>query len=137
MKLFFDTSAFAKRYVTENGTSRVLDLCQQANSIGLAVVCLPELISTFCRLVRERKLTRSQYAQLKGDVLADIADVDVCMVTASVLDHTINALEGAPLRAMDAIHIGCALDYQPDVFVSADLRQVTAARSQGLQIEQA
>lgn len=135
MKLFFDTSAFAKRYVTENGTTRVLELCQQADSIGLAVVCLPELISTFCRLVRERKLTRSQYAQLKGDVLADIADVDVCMVSASVLDHTINALEGAPLRAMDAIHIGCALDYQPDVFVSADLRQVRAARSQGLQIE--
>ncbi len=135
MKLFFDTSAFAKRYVTENGTSRVLELCQQANSIGLAVVCLPELISTLCRLVRERKLTRSQYAQLKGDVLADIADVDVCMVTASVLDHAINALEGAPLRAMDAIHIGCALDYQPDVFVSADLRQVTAAQFQGLRVQ--
>lgn len=135
MKLFFDTSAFAKRYVTENGTSRVLDLCQQANSIGLAVVCLPELISTLCRLVRERKLTRSQYAQLKGDVLADIADVDVCMVTASVLDHAINALEGAPLRAMDAIRIGCALDYQPDVFVSADLRQVTAAQFQGLRVQ--
>ena len=37
MKLFFDTSAFAKRYVTENGTSRVLELCQKANAIGLAV----------------------------------------------------------------------------------------------------
>lgn len=135
MKLFFDTSAFAKRYVTENGTRRVLDLCQQANTIGLAVVCLPELISTLCRLVRERKLTRSQYAQVKGDVLADIADVDVCMVTASVLDHTIKAMEGAPLRAMDAIHIGCALDYQPDAFISADLRQVSAAQSHGLQVE--
>lgn len=135
MKLFFDTSAFAKRYVTESGTTRVLELCHQADSIGLAVVCLPELISSLCRLVRERKLTRIQYAQLKRDVLADIADIDVCMVTASVLDHAINALEGAPLRAMDAIHIGCALDYQPDVFVSADRRQASAAQSRGLQVE--
>ncbi|MGH8614534.1 MAG: type II toxin-antitoxin system VapC family toxin [Gammaproteobacteria bacterium] len=135
MKLFFDTSAFAKRYVTEGGTIRVLELCQQADSIGLSVVCLPELISTLCRLVRERKLTQVQYAQLKRDVLADIADMDVCMVTASVLDHTITALEGAPLRAMDAIHIGCALDYQPDVFVSADHRQVSAAQSRGLRVE--
>ncbi len=135
MKLFFDTSAFAKRYVTESGTIRVLKLCHQADSIGLAVVCLPELISSLCRLVRERKLTQIQYARLKGDVLADIADIDVCMVTASVLDHAINALEGAPLRAMDAIHIGCALDYQPDVFVSADRRQVSAAQSRGLQVE--
>lgn len=136
MKLFFDTSAFAKRYVTENGTSRVLDLCEQADSIGLGVVCLPELISTLCRLVRERKLTPAQYNQLKNNALADMGDVDVCMLTSSVLNHTINALEGALLRAMDAIHIGCALDYQPDVFVSADLRQVAAAQAQGLRVEQ-
>jgi len=103
--------------------------------LALRWVCLPELISALCRLARESKLTPSQYAQLKSALLADIADVDVCLVTASVLDHTINALEGAPLRAMDAIHIGCALDYQPDVFVSADLRQVSAAQSHGLRAE--
>lgn len=83
--------------MAEKGTRRVLELCQQAHSIGLAVVCLPELISTLCRLARESKLTRFQYAQLKGDVFADIADVDVCMVTASVLEHTINALKRVSL----------------------------------------
>jgi hypothetical protein len=35
----------------------VLDLCEQAGAISLAVICLPELISTLCRLVREGKLT--------------------------------------------------------------------------------
>ncbi len=37
MRLFFDTSAFAKRYIKEDGTKWVLDLCEQAGAIGLAV----------------------------------------------------------------------------------------------------
>jgi uncharacterized protein len=81
MRLFFDTSAFAKRYIKEEGTKRVLELCEQAGAIGLAVICLAELISTLCRLVREGKLTPSHYDLLKRNLLADIADVDICMLT--------------------------------------------------------
>jgi predicted nucleic acid-binding protein len=136
MRLFFDTSAFAKRYIKEDGTKWVLDLCEQAGAIGLAVICLPELISTLCRLVREGKLTSPHYDLLKRNLLADIADVDICMLTPSVLRYTIKILERFPLRAMDAIHVGCAMDYQPDLFISADRRQIVAAVQRGLRVEQ-
>jgi predicted nucleic acid-binding protein len=105
----------------------VLDLCEQAGAIGLAVICLLEIISTLCRLVREGKLTSPHYDLLKRNLLADIADVDICMLTPSVLRHTIKTLERFLLRAMDAIHVGCAMDYQPDLFISADRRQIAAA----------
>ena len=36
MLVFFDSSAFAKRYVQENGTEEVLALCDRAKKIGLA-----------------------------------------------------------------------------------------------------
>jgi len=39
MRFFFDTSALAKRYAAETGSDAVLVLCEQAQSIGLSVLC--------------------------------------------------------------------------------------------------
>jgi len=46
VKVFLDTSAFAKRYVAEPGSDKVMATCQQADSLVVSVICLPELIST-------------------------------------------------------------------------------------------
>jgi hypothetical protein len=43
-------------HVAEQGSDQVLAVCQQADSLVVSVICLPELISTLSRLVRERKL---------------------------------------------------------------------------------
>ena len=134
MKVFLDTSAFAKRHVAEQGSDKVLAMCQQADSLVVSVICLPELVSTLSRLVREKKLTKAAYLSLKGDVMADLADVDVCQITPEVLASVITLLELNPLRAMDALHVACALACKPDVFVSADHRQLSAARKAGLKI---
>jgi predicted nucleic acid-binding protein len=57
MRVFFDTSAFVKRYVDEPGSDCVQELCSRADQIALSVVCFPEMISTLNRLVRERKVS--------------------------------------------------------------------------------
>lgn len=134
MKVFLDTSAFAKRYVAEQGTDKVMALCQQADSLVVSVMCLPELISTLSRLVREKKLSKADYRELKGDTVADLADVDICQITSGIMDSIILLLESHPLRAMDAIHVACALAVDPDTFVSADHRQLLAAQKAGLKI---
>jgi predicted nucleic acid-binding protein len=38
---------------------------------------------------------------------------------------------------MDALHIACALEWGAEVFVSADARQLAAARRAGLRTKQA
>ena len=134
MKVFLDTSAFAKRYVVEPGSDKVMALCRQADDLVVSVICLPELISTLSRLVRERKLAKADYRKLKGDAMADLADVDICQLTPDVLASAVSLLESHPLRAMDALHVACALAVEPDSFVSADLRQHAAARKAGLKI---
>lgn len=134
MKAFLDTSAFAKRYVAEQKSDKVLELCQQADSLIVSVICLPELISTLSRLVREKKLTKAAYQKLKNDAIADLADVDVCQITPTVLISVISLLESYPLRAMDALHVACALAVEPDIFISADHRQLSAAKKAGLKI---
>ena len=134
MKVFLDTSAFAKRYVGEHGSDKVMALCQQADSLVVSVICLPELISTLSRLVREKKLAKADYRRLKRDAMSDLADVDICQITSGIMVSVISLLESHPLRAMDALHVACALAVEPDIFVAADHRQLSAARKAGLKI---
>lgn len=134
MKVFLDTSAFAKRYIAESGSDKVLELCQRADSLVVSVICLPELISALTRLVRERKLAKGDYRKLKRDAMADLADADICQLTPDVLNKGVMLLESHPLRGMDAIHVASALAVEPDIFVSADRRQHAAAKKAGLKI---
>jgi predicted nucleic acid-binding protein len=135
MRVFFDSSAFVKRYVSENGTQAVLEWCQRATEIGLSGIALPEIISTFCRLRREGKIDETQYQQLKSLLITDIQDAEICNLTPAVLAHAISSLETNRLRGMDAIHIGSALALKVDVFISGDNRQIEAAMQAGLRVE--
>lgn len=134
MRVYFDSSAFAKRYIIEDGTAEVLAWCDRATELAFSVIALPELVSAFRRLQREGRLTEGQYLQLKGDLMADIVDAVICDTTPQVVQKAIAVLEAHPLRAMDAIHIGAALVWGAEAFISADVRQCAAARLLGLQV---
>ena len=137
MRVFFDSSAFVKRYIREEGTDAVLAWCDRATEIGLSGIALPEIISAFCRLRREDRITETQYRQLKTLLLSDIEDVAICDLTPAVLAQAVLSLETNVLRGMDAIHIGSAVVLQAEIFISADLRQIDAAICAGLQVEKA
>lgn len=136
MRVFFDSSALVKRYIREAGTDDVLAWCDRATELAVAVIAVPEVISAFRRLVREGRLSGTQYAPLKADLGADLADAVVCELSAQVVQRAIAALEAHPLHAMDALHIAAALVGTADVFVSADARQCAAAGALGLQVVQ-
>lgn len=134
MRVFFDTSALAKRYVEEEGSEQVRALCADADALGVSVLVVPELISTLCRLVREGRLSSEDYQRLKSAVTADLSDADLCDLTQETFRQALRCLERHPLRALDALHVGSALVYQPDLFVSADRRQAKAAGREGLAV---
>jgi len=134
MSLFLDTSAFAKRYIAESGSDQVLALCRDAEQLAVSVICLPEMLSTLNRLVRERRLTAARYASLKRRVLNDLADADICELTTEVMAEVIHLLEDHALRPLDTIHIACAVAYQADQFASADRHQMIAARETKLKV---
>lgn len=137
MRVFFDSSAFVKRYVSETGTEAVMAWCDRATEIGLSAIALPEIVSAFCRLRREAKLGDTEYRQLKSLLLADIEDAALCDLTPEVLARSIGTLETSALRAMHSIHIASAVVLGADVFVSADRRQLEAAATAGLRVEAA
>ena len=134
MRVFFDSSAFVKRYVREEGTDVVLSWCDQATELCLSGIALPEIVSAFCRLLREDLVSPVQYRHLKTMLMADISDAAICDLSPEVIRQSIISLEKNVLRGMDAIHLGSALALNVDLFVSADARQCDAATQAGLRV---
>ena len=137
MRVYFDSSAFAKRLVDESGSAAVERLCSEATELGVGVLCVPEIVSALNRRRRERRLTRTQYDAAKRSLIEDVRDADIVNLTTSVVAASIVVLEAGPVRALDALHIGCALEWEADLFVSSDKRQLTAARRAGLKTRKA
>ena len=132
VKAYFDSSSFAKRFLDENGSDRVEAACAEATELGLSVLCVPEIVSALNRRRRERNLTRSQYDSVKRRLVEDVRDADIVNLTTSVVGLSVAVLEASPVRALDALHIACALEWEADLFVSSDNRQLAAARRAGL-----
>jgi uncharacterized protein len=136
MNIFFDSSALAKRYIEEEGSDQVDELCQRAETLKISILCIPEVFSALNRRHREGVISGSDYNHIKKQFSTDIGDAILVDLTADVITRTVALLENHSLRAMDAIHIACALESQTDLFVSADQRQLTAAQNEDLAVRQ-
>ena len=67
--------------------------------------------------------------------MEDVHDAVVLQATPAVISHAVKLLEANVLRAMDAVHIACAIEWQAGLFVTADGRQRRAAENAGLLTE--
>ena len=132
MKLLVDSSAFAKRYIQEKGSEQVEGYLQKASELALCIILMPEILSGLNRRLRENVLSTKDYKRLKGQLLEDVRDATVIQITPSVISHTVKLLENNTLRAMDALHVACALEWNADLFLTSDKRQFITAKKVGL-----
>ena len=132
MRTFLDASAFAKRFVDEDGSDAVERLCEQASELGLAVLCVPEIVSALNRRVREGSVSRDKYREAKARLASEVAGATIVNLLPDVITDAIGLLEATPLRAQDALHVACALQWRADLFVSSDGRRLGAAADAGL-----
>ncbi len=134
MKVFFDSSAFAKRYIVEPGSDKVEKICSESTALGVSSICLPEIISALCRLRRQSVIAEDQYETAKQALLRDLQDALVCNITPSVIKQSIHILETSKVRSLDALHIACALEFEAEAFISSDVQQLSAAKTAGLKV---
>ncbi len=135
MKLLCDSSAFAKRYVLEDGSETLDHLLQQASQLTLCTIAVHEIISGLNRRRRDQILSSNDYRTIKRNLMEDVHDSIVLQITPSVISHSVSLLENNTLRAMDALHIACALEWRAELFATADRRQLNAAQNAGLLTE--
>ena len=135
MKVLTDSSALAKRYVLEVGSDEIDRFLQNASQLGLCTILIPEVVSGLNRRRRENNLSDDDYRTVKTQLMEDVHDAIILQVTPSVISHSVKLLETNVLRAMDALHIACALEWQAELFVTAAKRQYEAAQNAGLRTE--
>jgi len=128
MKVFLDSSSFAKRFIKEKGSESIDGILSKASVLGLSVICLPEIISALNRKVREKSLSPYDYSLAKNRLSEDLQDAEIIQLTPNVISHVTTLLEVSNLRAMDALHVACAIEWEADLFVSSDKIQLQAAR---------
>jgi len=135
MKVLTDSSALAKRYVLEVGSDKMDQCLQNATQLGLCAILVPEILSGLNRRRRENNLSTDDYRTIKRQLMEDVHDAVILQVTPAVISSAIKLLETNVLRAMDALHIACAMEWQAELFVTADRRQYKAAINAGLLAE--
>ena len=144
---FFDSSALAKRYVTETGTAWVQALTDPAagHDLYVARITLVELVSAIARRKRNGDLTPQDATAALTDVRADfVADYLPIEVTASLVARAEALAEKHVLRGYDAVQLAAALQVNasllaasaaPLTLVSADLDLNTAGVAEGLNVD--
>ena len=134
MRVFFDPSALVKRYIEEKGSDQVESFFLQADSIVVSGICMPEIISAFARRRRESILNTVQYNQCKKSLVEDFTVFQICQLSDAVIKASISILEHSEIRAMDALHVACAIESKVALFVSSDKRQILAAKKFNLMV---
>ena len=134
MKTYFDASAFSKRYIEEAGSDYVDEICLKTSLLALSIISIPEIISALNRRRSEKYLTEVDYRSAKKRLMIEVNDIIMLNITPKVIQTSIALLEKYTLRTLDALHIACAIEWKPELFVSADKKQTEIARRSDLNI---
>jgi predicted nucleic acid-binding protein len=139
---FLDTSALAKRYLTEKGSLRVRRLLEAKADVFYQTFLTPvELASALYRRLRERDITLEELAvMLRAYVTHSHQDYLLVPYSDSLMERAAMLLAHHALRALDAVQLATALDLRdrlpanelPLAFLSSDERLVEAARQEHL-----
>ena len=149
--LFFDTSAIAKRYVTETGSEWGKIQCEPAtgNTIILSHATLVEAVAAFCRKARQQDFSQ-RISETDRDRHIKLFRQDaeeqyyVIRVTKPICLRAGNLCRSYKLRAYDAVQLATALimnerliiDRRTSlIFVSADVDLLNVAEAEGLDIQ--
>jgi uncharacterized protein len=135
MKVAVDSSSLAKRYVREVGSGQLQQFLQCASELAFCVILVPEIVSGLNRRRREGGLTDRDYRAAKRQLLDDVRDATLLQITPAVVSHSVKLLESNTLRAMDALHLASAVQWQADLFITSDRRQWKAAAGMDLPAE--
>ena len=137
---FLDTSALAKRYMSEVGSTWVRSwiLPKMGNTIIISRLATVEIVSLMIRKQREGGVSPADFRRNRNNFFLHLRNqYQVIEFQPRVLASARALLVQHPLRTLDAIHLASALQAQKtfDVklsFICADVRLLVAAAAEGL-----
>ena len=136
MRLFFDTSALIKKYVTEDGSEKVDALMNKAESIIVSVITAIEAHFTFKRLLIENAIDESDYQTLINEFEIDYPYYSHVVFDELISSNAKSLIDKYQLKTLDSIQLGTAvlLKDEIDYFVVCDSKLVKAGKKDRLKI---
>jgi uncharacterized protein len=136
---FVDSSAIAKRYLAEAGSTWVISWIEPSagNVVIISELALAEMRSLLARRHRDGSITPSAASALRSDFLIHYRDdYPVVPVDTPIIQVAGDLLNRHKLRTLDAIQLASALHVvqildEPMTFISADANLLMAAKSEG------
>jgi hypothetical protein len=144
---FWDTSALAKRYIPELGTSSVNYLIETVpkNRMFMLILSLGEILSVLVRKRNSKQISDRFYSQslaeFNEELLRDKV-ISIQSVYDKLIQESLKLIEQYSINATDAVILECALDIMDKlratgddlVLVTTDIRLSNAAKSSGLKV---
>ena len=145
MIYFLDTSALAKRYLSERGSNRLRRLLDRKADIFYQTFLTPlEVASALYRRLRSREISPAELSFLLRAYVAHChEDYLLLPYSDALMDRASALIARHALRALDALQLASALELRdslpaeahPLAFLSADDRLLEAAREEHFQAE--
>ncbi len=133
---FYDSSAFAKLFIDEDGTQAMLNLYRLAAFRSVSRIAFLEVGSAIRRRELSGDLQPDQVAKARSLLLAEMDRLLVVSVTDNVIALAQSIMDRQTLRSLDAIQLASALSVSADTssftFISSDSRLLHAAAGEGL-----
>lgn len=151
---FFDSSTFLKLFVVEPGDKRVREIVTVAQTdrtrvtVSICDLAHPECVSAMRQMMEKgaggrRGISSATLRQLLPRIATTASPESVFTIvrTSSVIRESADLAARLRVKGADAVHIAAARRVHGRVaqgdefwFVSADLRQIAAARQEGMSV---
>jgi uncharacterized protein len=133
MRLFFDTSALLKKYISEIGSDNVDKLFMSAQEIFVSTIAQIESISALKRLVIEKEITETNYEDIKNEITQDFQFFNVIDLNNEIINSSIEMIDKYQLKSLDSIQLGTAIVLRKEIsyFVACDQKLLKAVQKEG------
>jgi predicted nucleic acid-binding protein len=134
---FFDTSALAKRYISEPG-SELVRTTLRSHEVTVARIAYAELAASLARACRMGAITEAQRDAVFARLALDFSRLNIVEIRAALVTLVPNLVLKHPLRGYDAVQLAAALTVQVSgqsvEFWSADSILCQAATAEGMKV---
>ena len=130
VKAFIDTSTLFKRYIEEEGSTRLNTLLENVLEIIIAPTTLCELHSVLERRLREKTLLPADARWIEKEFLYDYNFFGVVTWNDVLQKECIRVIRKYQLKVLDGMQLAGALIARTDLFVTSDKRLFDAAKKE-------
>jgi predicted nucleic acid-binding protein len=134
MNSYFDTSAFVKLFINEQGSDNVRAYWDESKIVCSSQIVLLETVSALSRARQMKRITGEEFTRSMANLRELEDEIYSLAVDTQVINMACDFTTDEGLRAYDALHLASAVATSVDVFVCADLKLCAAATSKGLAV---